>query len=232
MRPVVGNHSPLRRIITMTKKRNWKSGCLKGFLIGITVLIFLAVGFLWMFKLAFGPIERTGELELNGQGTTLYYREIYNADLAGVFYDVTFQLLNPSGKLINIGSASFNEERWQSRVQLKESNGYLLLIIEEIPFAKLIITNPGRTHFAVYSFNPQELRNDPIWEMENFSLPTEIYTGSTSVIWATVDSVQVNFEYRTGHSEPFKILNQKIDYTLDTESLKLKTIDVHEPEEK
>lgn len=215
----------------MTKKRNRKSGCLRALGIGTVILILLVIGFFWMLKQAFGPIERTGELELSDE-LTLQYQETYNADFADVFYDVTFELPNSKGELFEIGHGTFNNEGWESKIQVKTVNGYLILIAEEGSFAKLIIVNPERTNSLQRTFDPQELRDDPIWEQKNFEIPVYLYTGSSTITSVSEDSIQVNFEYRTGYYEPFRFWNQKMNYQLETEPLRLVTTKAFEPKEK
>ncbi|WNB17763.1 hypothetical protein [Marivirga arenosa] len=200
--------------------------------IGAITLVLLVIGFFWMLRQAFGPIERSGELELSDE-LTLQYQEMYNADFADVFYDVTFELPNSKGELFEIGRATFNNENWESEVQFVESNNCLIFIVQDIgSLAKVIVVNPERTFSIERTFDPQKLRDDPIWQAGNFENPVHLYYGSSSVTSVSNDSIQVDFEYRTGYNEPIIFWNQKLNYRLETAPLRILTTKAYQPTEK
>ncbi|WP_192821057.1 hypothetical protein [Rufibacter sp. LB8] len=77
-------------------------------LLGIVVLLLISISLLlW---LAFGPINSSGKI-LISQRNAIEYKEIYNGDFAGEFYDVTF-LKND----IKIGSYTFQNMDWEKHI--------------------------------------------------------------------------------------------------------------------
>src|SRR4051812_14010023 len=82
----------------------------------ILIVVFLLAG-IRIFKEAFGPKQKTVTIQV-ARDSFLKCRETYNADMAAVFYDVDFKLINKGNDTTDLGSATFLVDNWKKNIRL------------------------------------------------------------------------------------------------------------------
>lgn len=207
-----------------------KTGCLIGISTGILILIFSVIGLNRMIKSAFGPIEREVVLELNND-EKLLCKEIYNADLADVFYDVNFKLINKDNDILDFGSGTFPNNEWNELIQLKKIGEWLVIPVNGSGYSKLLMSNRVKYQKREIEFSPIELKNNQLWKSRYKENPAWVHRGSSKIDSIVGNNIFVNYDYRIGLYEPFEFYNQTIQYQFDLNEEEIKTIKVFERKE-
>jgi len=207
-----------------------KTGCLVGIITGILILVFSVIGLNWMIKSAFGPIEREVVLELNND-EKLLCKEIYNADLADVFYDVNFKLINKGNDTLDFGRGTFPNNEWAEFIELKKIGEWLVIPVNGSGYSKLLMSNPVKYQKKEIEFSPIELKNNQLWKSRYKENPAWVHRGSSKIDSIVGNNIFVNYDYRIGLYEPFEFYNQTIQYQFDLSEEDIKTIKIFERKE-
>ncbi|NVJ46808.1 MAG: hypothetical protein HWE07_06760 [Cytophagia bacterium] len=123
----------------------------------ISILIGLALfdwlGFTWLIRSAFGPIKTEGKIEI-GNGRELKYIEIYNADFAEWWYDVTFYPDNDTSFF-----ESFKNENWQEQMTIEKEGEITLITIMDNPRIYKVSFNSQGKLLEEISISTDSLKN-------------------------------------------------------------------------
>jgi hypothetical protein len=193
--------------------------------IAVTLIILIVVFLLvasWFLKEAFGPKHKTVTIQLN-RDSFLKCREAYNADMAAVFYDVDFTLINKGNDTTDLGSATFLVHNWKKNIRLYNVADWFILPVKDMSHSKLLIKNKRLDITADTVLSPLELRYDSVWSKIYDDIPAWVYSGSSKVDTIIGRKLLVTYEYRIGLYEPFKFFSQTIEYEIDTLNGRLKT---------
>jgi hypothetical protein len=223
------NHSKTEDIHMLAGiiKKNHMSKTIKIFLIIVISLIGLIFFVNYIYRQAFGPTSRTLEIELNDK-MVLSCKETYMADLAAVFYDVDFSLLEKNKSITHIGSASFTNQDWVNDIKLKEIENWIILPVKHMSNAKLLMVDLKSKNRIDTIFSTQELRYDKLWKAKYKDIPDWTYDGETHIDSIVENRIYVNYHYRVTQHEKFKFYNQTIEYGLDTRNGKIMTRELSE----
>ena len=199
------------------KKHTLKKGCL----ITFGIIILLAVGLLfvakWYVTEAFGSKYKTIEIELNNE-RTLICDEIYSADMADVFYDVNFVLIENNKDTLKFGRATFSNENWQKEIKLVEFGDWLIMPINQKVYSKVLMNNRNLKIHKDTEFSPLELRYDKSWKAKHKEIPAWVHTGKSKIDSIVGNRIYIDYEYRLGLYEPFDFYNQTIEYEMNIEN--------------
>jgi hypothetical protein len=195
-----------------------------------TIFITLAiviVGGLWFLKQAFGPLERTVEIAMTDT-QTLVCKEIYNADLAAIFYDVDFKLKN-TDKIINLGQATFSDDQWDKKIKLDSVNNCYVLYFYEDSYLRLLIGNKMTSFNVDTTLVPLYLKRDKTWRIDNRDIKLKaMYSVSSKLEEIRPTFLKVNFEYKTEDSLRYR---QSVIYKVDSITGRLLTKEFFDKEE-
>lgn len=196
----------------------------------ILVLAVLAVaGTYWLFRQAFGPLERTITIEIS-DNQTLVCKEIYTADLAAVFYDVDFKLVSRN-ETLELGTATFSTDTWNKDVKLYSIGDWAVLPVREGPYLKLLAANHNYSVAKDTVLNPHDLGIPRPWQGSSQGTPSRIYAGTSELESVDHDEFTVLYKYRIGNQEPLSHVQQKIKYQFDNIRGDLRVQEIFEPEE-
>ncbi len=205
----------------------------KGIIRILTTLGFLTIlivfGGYWFLRQAFGPLERTVEIEISNS-QTLICQEIYNADFAAVFYDVDFKLID-NEQTFDLGAATFSKDSWDKDLKLYSIGDWYVLPTKDNSYLKILTTNRKNGIHKDTVLSPHDLKSDEFWKSKNKEFPAWIYTGSSELDFIDRDEMTVVFEYRLGDYEPFTFVRQKIKYQLDNNNGDLLTTKIFNNEQ-
>lgn len=196
--------------------------------LGILTIIVVFGGY-WFLRQAFGPLERTVEIEIS-DNQTLICKEIYNADFAAVFYDIDFKLID-NKQTFDLGGATFSKDNWDKELKLYTIGDWYVLPAKDNSYLKILATNKKSGIHKDTVLSPHDLRRDKLWKSKNKEIPAWVYTGSSELVSINKDEMTVAFEYRLGDYEPFTFVRQKIKYQLDNNKGDLLTKDIFDREQ-
>lgn len=194
----------------------------------VALAILAVVGIKWFLVQAFGPRERTVEIDLSDT-QTLICKETYNADMHAVFYGVDFTLRD-NHQSFELGSATFMKDNWQNGIKLYSLDEWYVLPVEDQAFVKILLRHKKNEIRKDTILRPRHLRRDNTWKIKNDRLPSDIYTGRSELSSVDSEGITVAFEYRLGDFEPFVHIRQKVKYELDDSTGNLVTREVFDPE--
>ena len=200
----------------------------KGLLIGFGIVLgIVAVPFIFL-KLAFGPIHDSVTIDLGREGK-LVCDETYNADLAGVFYDVKMILKTLDGKSHRIGNVTFHEEGWSKQIVTKRVGDWLVIPLDPENFVQIKMLNTVSGHLNDTTLQPFDLRKDLLYREKFKDKPDHLFPGSSKIQDISADVIEVNYQYKAKAEYPSEILvNQRLMYQIDPITGKLQTKEIHE----
>jgi hypothetical protein len=197
-------------------------------LIGLGIVLVLLSLPIILIKFAFGPLHDLVTIDLGEEGT-LYCEETYNGDLAGVFYDVKIILKTSKGKTFNMGTVTFNDEKWDERISVKRIDDWLMMPLDPGSFLqmKMINTTTGQLNDTI--LKPFDLRKDIVYKQKFEDNPGHLYPGTSKIRDILQSGVEVTYEYKVKAEYPTEVLvAQKILYELDSSTGQLETKKVFE----
>ena len=194
-----------------------KKGCLLTFGIIILLVVGLLFGAKWYLTEAFGSKYKTIEIELSNE-RTLICDEKYSADMADVFYDVNFMLIENNKDPLEFGRACFSKENWSERIELIELGDWLIMPINQKNYFKVLMNNRTLNIHKDTAFSPLELRYDKAWKAKHKEIPAWVYSGKSRLDSIVENKFYVNYEYRLGLYEPFEFYNQTIEYEMNVKN--------------
>lgn len=196
----------------------------KGCGIALISLIIIIIGFFWLVKTAFGPTFKT--VEINNPVGKLICEEEYNADLAGVFYDVDFKLETKVKQQINLGKLYFQKEDWQTEFELKENENWYYLSSNKSGIYDLILTDKISQENLSFNLQSSQPKNKELWKTEKYTIGLPY---STTFI---IDSLKQNllyikYEYRNNENSKL-IKKQTVEFKIDELNKSLEIINKSE----
>lgn len=200
----------------------------KPLLIGLGIVLVLLSLPIILIKFAFGPLHDLVTIDLGKEGTLLC-DETYNGDLAGVFYDVKIILKTSNGKTFNMGTVTFNDEKWDERISVKRIDDWLMMPLDPGSFLqiKMINTTTGQLNDTI--LKPFDLRKDIVYKHEFKDNPEHLYPGTSRLRDILESGVEVTYEYKVKAEYPTEILvAQKVLYELNKSTGQLETKKVFE----
>ncbi len=178
---------------------------------GLIILFFLLLNL--FIGEAFGPITKTKKIKLD-KIRTLNCEETYNADMAAVFYDVKFTLESKSGKNLEMGWCSFDNENWKIQLHCYQIGNWIVLSVREEPCAKILFANELTRETNDTVLSPQNLRYDSLGMSMYSDFPTWVFYGETQIDSIKNNKLFVLYKYRIGEYQPFKFYKQTIEYLI------------------
>lgn len=207
----------------------------KGWIIAVAIVAVLSIGVYIIVKLltkeAFGPKQRTVEIELKQNGI-LIGNETYSADLADVTYQVDFSLKENDGDITNIGKASFTQKNWSKDISVREIDDWVVIPVKHEAYVKLLLANKNLGAVTDTVFSPLNLRSDSLWETKYNDFPAMEYTGLSQIDSIVGNSFYISYEYRIGQYVPFKFYEQSVEYKMNTSTGNYITSQIFERKEK
>ncbi len=192
----------------------------------VSVLLISAFFFKLIIKEAFGPKVSEITIPLNNN-SNLECKQTYNADLAAVFYDIDFSLVESTGDPIYLGKSTFSTDKWQNFCKISFLRNWIILQISEPgSYAEIFTYNRNSSSRKDTIFSPHELKNDSLWSKLNLEQPAWVYPGSSNIDSIDYYKFYIKYQYREGLYEPFVFYSQNIEYELDTLTGKIKTIKI------
>ena len=196
--------------------------------IGVLTIV-VGLGGYWILRQAFGPLEKTVEIELS-DNQTLTCKEIYNADFAAAFYEVDFKLVD-NKQTFELGGATFPKDNWDKQLKLYSIGDWYVLPARDNSYLKILTANKKSGVHKDTVLSPHDLKSDKFWKTKNKEFPAWVYTGSSELNSIDKDEITVEFEYRLGDYEPLTFIRQKIKYKLDKNNGDLLTKDIFDREQ-
>ena len=175
----------------------------------------LALIFIILFKLAFGPVKSTKHISVEGNNI-LMCKETYEADMATEFYDVQFSLKNKNGSTFDIGTATFYNKEWEKNIHLYILGNWYILPVKEENYSKILLANKFKSLKIDTIFSPLNLRYDSLWKVVYKDIPSEFNYGSSITDTLIGNILTITYSYRIGDYSPFKFYNQSVEYLIDT----------------
>jgi len=200
----------------------------KGLLVGLGMALALVAIFFTFLQLAFGPIHDSVTIDLGREGK-LVCDETYNADFAGVFYDVKMILKTLDGKSHRIGDVTFHDEGWSKRIATKRVGDWLIIPLDpgELVQIKMLNTVSGQLNDT--TLQAFDLRKDLLYRQKFKDKPDHLFPGSSKVQDISGNAIEVSYEYKAKAEYPSEILvNQTLVYQIDPISGKLQTKEIRE----
>ena len=199
----------------------------KLFIIFGIVLAVVASPFI-LLRLAFGPIHDSVTIDLGREGK-LVCDEIYNGDLAGVFYDVKMILKTLDGKSHSIGNATFHDEDWSKRVETKRVGDWLIIPLNPGDLVQIKMLNTVSGQLNDTTLRPFDLRKDLLYKQKFKDNPDHLFLGGTKIQDISGNVIEVSYEYKAKAEYPPDILvNQTLVYQIDPITGNLQTKEIHE----
>lgn len=203
----------------------------KGLIIATLILVGVFLGIHWIIKGAFGPIQKTVEIKLKS-GLTLLGEETYNADFAGVFYDIDFSLLEGNPQPLLLGEATFPKDNWADSLEVQKIGRWYILPVNSKGYSKLLLNKRGNQRNKEIIFSPLELRYDSLWKSNYSDIPDGSYYGSSKIKSIMKNRYQIQYKYRISSNNKFSFFNQVIEYELDSLKGEVLTRKIFEREQK
>lgn len=193
------------------------------------MLILAFVGTYILLRLAFGPIQRTIEINLSNN-QKLNCKETYNGDFAGEFYDVDFSLID-NDEVFEMGRATFSKGDWDKQIKLYSMGDWYILPVKDLSYLKLLAINARSKLKTDTVLSPHDLRLDTNWKAQNKDVPAWNFTGDSELTSLEEGELPVEFGYRIGNGEQFRHVRQQIRYNFDTISGNLIVKEIYSPED-
>jgi hypothetical protein len=200
----------------------------KGLLVGLAIVLgIVAIPFI-ILKLAFGPIHDSVTIDLGKEGK-LVCDETYNADLAGVFYDVKMILNTLDGKSHRFGDVTFHEEGWSKHIVTKRVGDWLVIPFDPENFVQIKMLNTVSGQLNDTTLQPFDLRKDLLYRQKFKDKPDHLFRGSSNIQDISGNLIEVRYEYKAKAEYPSEILvSQTLVYQIDPATGKLQTKEIHE----
>lgn len=199
----------------------------KGLLIGLGILLGVVSLPFILLKFAFGPLHDSITINLGKEGELICY-EIYNADLADVFYDVTMVLETSNGTKYNLGSVTFHDEDWSKQIEVRRAADWLVILLEPENFVHVKMLNIVSGQLNDTTLLPVDLRRDLLYKERFNDRPDHLYPGSSKIHDIAGNTIEVNYEYKAKAQYPAEILvSQKVVYEVNATEGKLQTKEIH-----
>ena len=183
----------------------------KGCGIALIILIIIIIGFFWMIKTAFGQTFRT--VEIDNQFGKLLCKEEYNADMAGVFYDVDFKLETKEKQLINLGKLYFQREDWQTEFELKQNENWFYLSSNQSNIYNLVLTDKISQESLHFNLQSSQPKNKELWKTENYTIGLP-YSTTFVIDSIKQDLLYIKYEYRNNENSNL-IKTQTVEFKID-----------------
>ena len=191
------------------------------------VLAVVAVPFIFL-QLAFGPIHDSVTIDLGKEGK-LISDETYNADFAGVFYDVKMILKTVDGNSHGIGDVTFHDEGWSKRVETIRVGNWLIIPLDPGNLVQIKMLNTVTGKLNDTTLLPFDLRKDLLYRQKFKDKPDHLFPGSSKIQDISGNVIEVSYEYKTKAEYPSEILvNQTLVYQIDPTTGSLQTKEIHE----
>lgn len=187
---------------------------------GIVIVLLIASAYL-LLRSAFGPIWHTYIIELS-PGRSLICKEEYNADFAGVFYDVNFELIE-GDKEIRFGQATFTSKNWRKDIILCEIDDWYVLPVNDMSYSKILFANKRGDLRIDTLLSPKNLVRDKLWRSKANSRPNTFALDKSNCDSIAGGKIFVTFNYGVGESEPIVYLTQQVSYRVNQQTGKLIT---------
>jgi hypothetical protein len=188
--------------------------------LGIVAALLTCSAYL-LLRLAFGPIRHTYIIEIS-PSLSLICKEEYNADLADVFYDVSFQLIQ-NDKQRPFGQATFRNENWREGLVLHEIGAWYVLPMNEMSYSKILFAHKTSDVKLDTLLSAKNLIRDKSWRSKAKNRTTRFLLDESRYDSIAGGKIFITFNYKVGDSEPFIDLVQQISYRLDQATGKLIT---------
>lgn len=167
----------------------------KVLLIGLGILLLIIVTIFICLRLAFGPLHDTVTIDLGAEGE-LVCDEIYNADLADVFYDVQMILKTSNGRRWDLGSVTFHHETWPQQIKPTRVGDWLVIPLEPEKFLQVKILNTLNGKLNDTTLLPFDLREDPLYGESFSDRPNHLYPGTSKLIDISGNTIEASFGYK------------------------------------
>jgi hypothetical protein len=205
-----------------------KKGCIISTIVFLGLLIAFIIYIPVFFRDAFGPISRN--VEIDSQYGKLNCEETYNADMAAVIYDVSFDLMSLSADTISFGPFSFLYENWQDSLELDKIENWYVAHGKFWDISRIQLVQEMTKESFMYDFDPMELRNIKEWYEVNREIPRAL--GKSKILSINNDTIQVLYSYRLELNPPFEYKNARIDYFFNVENGELNIAKIYLSEKK
>ena len=188
----------------------------KAVLIGLAILFGLLLSAYILKILAFGPVHKTMSIDLD-KGTVLIAKEVYNADLADIFYDVSFIVKMDGGKEFDLGSVTFHDEDWKQSFEPKKIGDWWVFPVSTDNYARVIMVNPISGKQNDITFRPVDLRKDTLYKGSYSDVPDHLFKGSSRIVDVSDGTFQVNYEYKAKAAYPALVhVSHTLEYEFNT----------------
>jgi len=199
----------------------------KGCGISLIILIILIIGFIWMFKKAFGHSEYSIIIDQN-IGGRLICDVRYSADIQSWYYHISYKYEKPNGTVFNFGKGFYQGIEWNENDQLyKYKNWIILPTGSDYGSIKIIAFDMKRNKKAEFEISPSSIENDIFWMTKKIE-SLKMWSPSIVEVDKIIDNkIFVKYTFRVDRKKANKLESQLIEYEMDNESgiLKMNSIE-------